>query len=50
MGRKFRKIEDVQMPNDEPVRKMRYVVRDYDTRKREERERFVREKRRQRKR
>lgn len=38
MGRKFRKIEDVQAPAGDPVRKMRHVLKDYDARMRLERE------------
>ena len=50
MGRKFRKIEDVFAPGGDmnTVRKMRYVVKDYDSRKRVEREKALRVKRKQR--
>ncbi len=46
MGRKFRKIEDVAAPAGQPVRKMRYVLKDYEARKRLEREKRLRAKKR----
>lgn len=52
MGRKFRKIEDVflQQGESKDAPRMRYTTKDYEARKRIEREKALRAKRKQRQR
>jgi len=45
MGRKFKHVEDVKPDHGEPIRKMRYVLKDYATRTKIDREKKLRQKR-----